>query len=159
MTDAADLTARLIRCPSVTPEAGAALAVPAAPLERHCHRTALRDARAGDRRGGGDDLRGLHTFGSTGTVSGARKSDVVKLVGVAVAAFAFTFSLVPIYRIACEKVFGIRLENSAATAPATSATPAERWVNRVIQEIGKIVTMIARPTTTSAAATTMMNRA
>ena len=26
------------------------------------------------------------------------------------------------------QVFGIRLENSAASAPATSATPAERWV-------------------------------
>ncbi len=51
-----------------------------------------------------------------------------KLVGISIAAFAFTFSLVPLYRIACEKVFGIRLENSAAVAPATSATPAERWV-------------------------------
>lgn len=37
----------------------------------------------------------------------------VKMVGVALAAFAFTFSLVPMYRIACEKVFGIRVENSA----------------------------------------------
>ncbi len=34
----------------------------------------------------------------------------LKLAGVALAAFAFTFSLVPLYRIACEKVFGIRLE-------------------------------------------------
>ena len=50
------------------------------------------------------------------------------LVGISIVAFAFTFSLVPLYRIACEKVFGIRLENSAASAPATSATPAERWV-------------------------------
>lgn len=63
-------------------------------------------------------------------MSGARKSDVVKLVGVAVAAFAFTFSLVPIYRIACEKVFGIRLDGSAVSeSAAVSATPvAERWV-------------------------------
>jgi len=51
-----------------------------------------------------------------------------KLVAISIAAFAFTFSLVPLYRIACEKVFGIRLENSAASAPATSATPGERWV-------------------------------
>ncbi|MCD9004728.1 cytochrome c oxidase assembly protein [Luteimonas sp. XNQY3] len=51
-----------------------------------------------------------------------------KLVGISIAAFAFTFSLVPLYRIACEKVFGIRLENSAAAVPATRATPAERWV-------------------------------
>ncbi len=41
---------------------------------------------------------------------------VVKMVAVAVAAFAFTFSLVPLYRIACEKVFGIRLDNAAADA-------------------------------------------
>ncbi|CBA14938.1 cytochrome c oxidase assembly protein [Xanthomonas albilineans] len=33
-----------------------------------------------------------------------------KLVGVALAVFVLTFSLVPLYRIACEKVFGIRLE-------------------------------------------------
>ncbi|MCA1713960.1 MAG: cytochrome c oxidase assembly protein [Gammaproteobacteria bacterium] len=37
-----------------------------------------------------------------------------KLVAVAFAAFAFTFALVPLYRIACEKVFGIRLENRVA---------------------------------------------
>lgn len=36
-----------------------------------------------------------------------------KMVGVAIAAFAFTFSLVPLYRVACEKVFGIRVENAA----------------------------------------------
>ncbi|WP_149196402.1 cytochrome c oxidase assembly protein [Luteimonas suaedae] len=50
----------------------------------------------------------------------ARRTDVLKLVGIAVAAFAFTFSLVPMYRIACEKVFGIRLDNSAAAVPATA---------------------------------------
>ncbi|MCD9033735.1 cytochrome c oxidase assembly protein [Luteimonas sp. Y-2-2-4F] len=61
----------------------------------------------------------------------ARRSDVVKLVAIAVAAFAFTFSLVPLYRIACEKVFGIRLDNTAATVPAGAAAAApvaERWV-------------------------------
>jgi cytochrome c oxidase assembly protein subunit 11 len=41
---------------------------------------------------------------------------VVKMVAVAVGAFAFTFSLVPLYRIACEKVFGIRLDNTAVDA-------------------------------------------
>lgn len=35
------------------------------------------------------------------------------MVCVAIAAFAFTFALVPLYRIACEKVFGVRLEQSA----------------------------------------------
>jgi len=36
---------------------------------------------------------------------------------VAIAAFAFTFALVPLYRIACEKVFGVRLEKEAVAAP------------------------------------------
>lgn len=48
-----------------------------------------------------------------------------KLIGVSIAAFAFTFSLVPLYRIACEKVFGIRMENSVATAPVMSAAGDE----------------------------------
>ncbi|TWG90524.1 cytochrome c oxidase assembly protein subunit 11 [Luteimonas sp. J16] len=62
-------------------------------------------------------------------MSAGRKFGIAKLLGVSLAAFAFTFSLVPLYRIACEKVFGIRLENGAADASAiASATPAERWV-------------------------------
>ena len=40
----------------------------------------------------------------------------LRLAGVAVLAFAFTFSLVPLYRIACEKVFGIRLEGGTGQA-------------------------------------------
>lgn len=40
---------------------------------------------------------------------------IAKMVGVAIGAFAFTFSLVPMYRIACEKVFGVRLERAPAT--------------------------------------------
>jgi len=45
----------------------------------------------------------------------------VKLVGVALAAFAFTFALVPLYRIACEKVFGVRLEKSAIDGEQVAA--------------------------------------
>ena len=44
-----------------------------------------------------------------------------KMVGVALAAFAFTFALVPLYRIACEKVFGVRLEKEAVAAPVHDA--------------------------------------
>ena len=44
-----------------------------------------------------------------------------KMVWVALAAFAFTFSLVPMYRIACEKVFGVRLENSALAGDRAAA--------------------------------------
>ncbi len=50
---------------------------------------------------------------------------VGKLVAISFAAFAFTFSLVPIYRIACEKVFGIRLENSAVAVPVTAGMADE----------------------------------
>ncbi|NZA27321.1 cytochrome c oxidase assembly protein [Luteimonas sp. SJ-92] len=50
--------------------------------------------------------------------------DVIKLVAIAVAAFAFTFSLVPIYRIACEKVFGIRLDGTASAAGPAGAAQA-----------------------------------
>ena len=45
----------------------------------------------------------------------------VKLVGVALAAFAFTFALVPLYRIACEKVFGMRLEKTAIDGEQAAA--------------------------------------
>ncbi len=61
--------------------------------------------------------------------AGGSNKGIFKLVAISLAAFAFTFSLVPLYRIACEKVFGIRLDNSAAAATAAiSATPVERWV-------------------------------
>ena len=56
----------------------------------------------------------------------------LKLAGVALAAFAFTFSLVPLYRIACEKVFGIRLEGGTGQARAgTAAFAAERKARTV----------------------------
>ena len=54
-------------------------------------------------------------------------SGTLKLAGVALAAFAFTFALVPLYRIACEKVFGVRLEKGPAEAVATTRRD-ERWV-------------------------------
>ena len=46
-----------------------------------------------------------------------RNFGIGKMVLVAIAAFAFTFALVPLYRIACEKVFGVRLEKEAVAAP------------------------------------------
>jgi len=38
---------------------------------------------------------------------------VFKLLPVSLGAFAVAFAMVPLYRIACEKVFGIRLDNTA----------------------------------------------
>ena len=61
-------------------------------------------------------------------MSDSRNAGIVKLVGVALAAFAFTFALVPLYRIACEKVFGVRLEKGPADAAAKERDGSERWV-------------------------------
>ena len=57
----------------------------------------------------------------------ARNAGWGKLVGVSLLAFAFTFSLVPLYRIACEKVLGIRLAKGPSQA-ATAAVASNRWV-------------------------------
>ncbi|NDK38976.1 cytochrome c oxidase assembly protein [Pseudoxanthomonas gei] len=51
----------------------------------------------------------------------SNSAGLFKLLGVSLAAFAFTFSLVPLYRIACEKVFGIRLERVAGQQGETQA--------------------------------------
>lgn len=61
-------------------------------------------------------------------MSAGNHAGVVKLVGVALAAFAFTFALVPLYRIACEKVFGVRLEKGPAAVSAPATGPAQRWI-------------------------------
>ena len=53
-----------------------------------------------------------------------RNAGWLKLAGVALAAFAFTFALVPLYRIACEKVFGIRLEKGPGEAAASVSRKA-----------------------------------
>ncbi|HEX5664273.1 MULTISPECIES: cytochrome c oxidase assembly protein [unclassified Lysobacter] len=55
----------------------------------------------------------------------ANARGIVKMVAVAVAAFAFTFALVPLYRIACEKVFGVRLERGPADAQALASATAK----------------------------------
>ena len=55
----------------------------------------------------------------------ANARGIAKMVAVAVAAFAFTFALVPLYRIACEKVFGVRLERGPADAQALASATAK----------------------------------
>ena len=56
-------------------------------------------------------------------MSGAQSNSagLGKLVAVAIAVFLLTFSLVPLYRIACEKVFGVRLEQGPGEAKAAVA--------------------------------------
>jgi cytochrome c oxidase assembly protein subunit 11 len=53
---------------------------------------------------------------------------LTKMVLVAIAAFGFSFSLIPLYRIACEKVLGIRLERTAAEGVANAKPASERVV-------------------------------
>ena len=60
------------------------------------------------------------------SASPSNSAGLFKLVGVAVAVFVLTFSLVPLYRIACEKVFGIRLEQGPGQAAAVAAAKAKR---------------------------------
>ena len=58
-----------------------------------------------------------------------RRFGVAGMAAVSLAAFGFSFALVPLYRIACEKVFGIRLERGAADAgTAIAASRNERLV-------------------------------
>ena len=57
----------------------------------------------------------------------SRSFGVAKMAGVALAAFGFAFALVPLYRIACEKVFGVRLEQGPQAAVEHEAKQ-ERWV-------------------------------
>lgn len=55
----------------------------------------------------------------TGAAAGAPHRGVLRTaLVVTVAAFAFGFALVPIYRIACEQLFGIRLGNTPESALA-----------------------------------------
>ncbi|WAC62612.1 cytochrome c oxidase assembly protein [Pseudoxanthomonas sp. SL93] len=61
------------------------------------------------------------------TAARSNSAGLFKLLGVALAVFVLTFSLVPLYRIACEKVFGIRLEQGPGQA-AVNAAKAKRTV-------------------------------
>lgn len=58
----------------------------------------------------------------------ARHAGLPRLIGVALAVFVLTFSLVPLYRIACEKVFGVRLERGPGAAAGTGAATGKRTV-------------------------------
>ncbi len=58
----------------------------------------------------------------------AKALGVGKMLGVALAAFGFAFALVPLYRIACEKVFGVRLEQGPARVRADVVAKQERWI-------------------------------
>jgi cytochrome c oxidase assembly protein subunit 11 len=58
----------------------------------------------------------------SGEANSPRRLGIGTMVAVSIAAFGFSFALVPLYRIACEKVFGIRLERGAADPGNALAT-------------------------------------
>ncbi len=66
---------------------------------------------------------------STEAASRPRNFGIGAMLAVSLMAFGFSFALVPLYRIACEKVFGIRLERGPSDmAAATTGERADRWV-------------------------------
>jgi cytochrome c oxidase assembly protein subunit 11 len=65
----------------------------------------------------------------SGEAPRSRRLGIGAMVAVSIAAFGFTFALVPLYRIACEKLLGVRLERGAADdGDAVSATRSDRLV-------------------------------
>ncbi|QOW19297.1 cytochrome c oxidase assembly protein [Lysobacter ciconiae] len=53
---------------------------------------------------------------------------LAKMLVAAAIAFAFSFSLVPLYRIACQKVFGIRIDNTASDARRPGVVDEDRMI-------------------------------
>ena len=53
--------------------------------------------------------------------AGRRSFGVGRMLLACAFAFGFAFALVPLYRIACEKVLGVRLGRGAADVPSTSS--------------------------------------
>ncbi|WAT14677.1 cytochrome c oxidase assembly protein [Xanthomonas fragariae] len=54
----------------------------------------------------------------------APTAGLFKLLGVVLGVFVLTFSLVPLYRIACEKVFGIRMERAPGSGSSRASEGA-----------------------------------
>lgn len=54
-----------------------------------------------------------------------------RLLWLAVASFGFAFAMVPMYNIACEKVFGIKLDNSANAEPRLAGAAVDE--SRTVQ--------------------------
>ena len=67
---------------------------------------------------------------AAGQAQGDTGKLVKRLAWVMVGGFVFTFSLVPVYRIACEKVLGIKLEEGPAGQQRVVGMRADekRWV-------------------------------
>jgi cytochrome c oxidase assembly protein subunit 11 len=62
---------------------------------------------------------------STAAPSARHKIGIGGMVMVSLLAFGFSFALVPLYRIACEKVFGIRLDRGPIDESSVAASPRQ----------------------------------
>jgi cytochrome c oxidase assembly protein subunit 11 len=69
----------------------------------------------------------------------AHRATYRKIALVAAGSFVFAFSMVPLYRVACEKVFGIKLAEGAATVVADPAkVPADASRTVLVQFDGTV---------------------
>lgn len=58
-----------------------------------------------------------------GNVPAKKTAGLGKMLVVTALAFGFTFSLIPLYRIACEKLLGVRMEREASIISESKANP------------------------------------
>ncbi len=66
-------------------------------------------------------------------------ASTLKRIGlISAGSFVFAFSLVPLYNVACEKVFGIKLDRGAASASQVAAIRPESLRNVRIQFDGTV---------------------
>jgi len=65
---------------------------------------------------------------NTNSAQPRRTAGIFRLLAVPLVVFILSFSLVPLYRIACEKVFGIRVERSASSLTTTTLASPQRTV-------------------------------
>lgn len=65
----------------------------------------------------------------------SQKATLRRIALVAAGSFVFAFSMVPLYRVACEKVFGIKLDAEAATLAQTSAMAADAGATAVARTV------------------------
>lgn len=66
-------------------------------------------------------------------MSTQNKRTTKKMLWLAIASFGFAFAMVPMYNIACEKVFGIKLDNSANSTSALKSASAHVDEQRTVQ--------------------------
>jgi cytochrome c oxidase assembly protein subunit 11 len=78
----------------------------------------------------------LAAVATSGAVASRHKIGIGGMVAVSLLAFGFSFALIPLYRIACEKVFGIRLERGPTGEAAVAVGKRDERIVTVIFDGG-----------------------